>query len=958
MSTGSHSAGSGDIDILLDRDAESAVLHSVLRRASQGEGGVAVVAGPPGAGKTALLRSARDFAHHHGLRDLYARGREFERDIGFGVAAGLLGPPVLKAPDEERHRLLSGLPGVLLDILDRASRAGHARPTVAPDQIVLGLYWLVAALCWAHDESGEPVPLLLTVDDAHWSDVGSLQFLCHLADHVDELPIAVVVGARADGHDARRPWLDQLAAHPHSVTVSPGPLSDDAVALLVGRSLPDARPAFSRACAQASGGNPFLLIELLRALQADGIRPTEEAADGVAGIVPDSVLRSVLSRLAHLPAPARRLAEAIAVLGDDVPLARAAALARIDPMTAERAADTLAAAYLLRHGAPLTFTHPLIGGAIHSDLPRFARGRAHRRAADLMIAEGEPPDGVAGHLLLTEPGGDERTVAMLEAAAHRASLRGDSAAGVRLLRRALDEPPAGRRRASLLTELAVAQFRTGDPAAVETCRHALDSAADPAQRSRAHDVLAQIRVARGQNEEAAAHSAKALALLSPGSPAWQDVLARHLTAVAFQPGQMADVRSRLAPIVTEARQSRPPTHAGLRTHLALHLALSGTAAPHEIAGHAVALDGKSPVIAESNGTLAGLLIHALVLVDELEIAEKIADEALEAARGLGSIVAYVNASYHRALCRYPRGALAEAWADLEQVTTLGATAGSGGVGWVGSLLVRLAIDMGDIKAARKGLRMARRAPEESMEHPLYLAASARLLLLDGDPEAAMSAAHHAGQHLRDRFGIDHPGLVPWRSLAALAAHAAGRPGEARDLSAADVSRAEAIGAARPLGVALHAAGLVAPARSSVALLTRAVEVLEGSPAALEHARALVSLGAALRKGSRQDTARETLRRGLSLADAMGCGPLAARARAELVASGARPRRAALTGRAALTPTERRVADLAVNGHSNRQIAQALFVTAKTIETHLTHIYRKLQVPDRTRLAAALEAPLT
>jgi len=283
--------------------------------------------------------------------------------------------------------------------------------------------------------------------------------------------------------------------------------------------------------------------------------------------------------------------------------------------------------------------------------------------------------------------------------------------------------------------------------------------------------------------------------------------------------------------------------------------------------------------------------------------------------------------------------------------------GAGAAGWVGTLLVHLAIDTGELKAARQGLRLARRAPAESMEHALYLAASARMLLLDGEPDAAASRARQAGRHLAEEFGIDHPGLVPWRSLAALAAHGAGRLGEARDLAEAGVSRAEAIGAARPLGVALHTAGLVAPARSSVTLLTRAVEILEGSPAATEHTRALVSLGIALRRNNRPDSARETLRRGLSLADAMGWGPLAARARAELLASGARPRRAALTGRAALTPTERRVADLAVNGHTNRQIAQALFVTAKTIETHLTHVYRKLRVRDRTQLAAALDAPL-
>src|SRR3569833_1891407 len=223
MPTGSRSAGSGDVDTLLERDAELEALRSLLGRANRARGGMAMVAGPPGAGKTALLRSARDLGHRHGLRGLYARGREFERDIGFGVAAGLLGPLVRTAPCEERRRLLHGLPGALLDVLDPASRTGHARPAPAPEQLVLGLYWLVAAVCRAHDETREPVPLLLVVDDAHRTDIRSLQFLCHLADHVDESPVAVVVGARTDGHAARQPWLDRLAARPTTVAVSPGP---------------------------------------------------------------------------------------------------------------------------------------------------------------------------------------------------------------------------------------------------------------------------------------------------------------------------------------------------------------------------------------------------------------------------------------------------------------------------------------------------------------------------------------------------------------------------------------------------------------------------------------------------------------------------------------------------------------------------------------------------------------
>lgn len=959
MSIGPGPALPDAADAFLERDRESAVLDDLIRRAAHGEGGVVVVTGPPGVGKTALLRAARRFGGSRRLRGLHARGRELEREIAFGVAAGLL-EPLMEPRSAEGQRyvaFLTGRPVTVLDALGPATpgRTRAAASGVTSDQIVRGLHRFVAARCRAGGESGGSVPLLLTVDDAHWSDAGSLRFLCHLADHLDELPIAVVVAARAGGHGPRRPWLDQLASHRHSVAVSPAPLRDDAVAVLVARSFPGACPAFTRACARASGGNPFLLVELLRSLRAIGVPPTDEGAESVATTVPATVLHAVLARLGRLSAPSRRLAHAVAVLGDDVPLVRAAALAGIGPATAEQAADALTAAHLLRPGAPLGFIHPLVGGAIHSDLPRFARARAHRRAAGLLEADGEPLDEIARHLLLTEPEGDERTVAILQTAAARAILRGEAVAAARWLRRALAEPPPSpSRRSALLAELAVVQLRNGDASAARTCRAALELATGPEARSRGHDVLAQILIARGEIEEAAEHSATALSLLDPGGSGWQDMLARHLTAAAFRPGHAAEVRSWLAPIAAKARRGEPPAHGGLRAHLALHLALGGAPAREVARCAAVPQDG-SPVVAESNGTLAGLLVHALVLVDELDIAERIADDAIVAAERQGSVVASANAGFHRALCRYPRGALADAWADLERIRVAAAVGGQGAAGWVGALMVHLALDTGRLKAVGAGLRVGRRAPATSMEQAVYLAAAARSLLRDGRPEAAGSAALRAGRMLMDGYGVDHPGLVPWRSLAALAAHAAGRPRDADRLSAEGVARAEALGLRRPLGVALHAAGLVAPVHSSVPLLTRAVAVLEDAPAALERTRALVSLGAALRRANRPAAAREVLRRGLSSADGMGAGPLATRARAELLAAGARPRRGAVTGRDALTPAERRVAELAAGGHTNRQIAQALFVTAKTVETHLTRVYRKLQVPDRSGLRAALGA---
>ncbi|GAB3960156.1 hypothetical protein GCM10029978_008730 [Actinoallomurus acanthiterrae] len=771
--------------MLLERDRELAVLHALLRRAASGSGGTAVVTGPPGAGKTTLLAAIRDAGPTYGLTGPHARGHEFERDIGFGVASALLGPV----------------------------EAGPA------DVLARRLYWQVEAVG----------PLLLTVDDIHWSDAGSLQFLCHLAEHVDELPVALVLACRAGGeHD---PWLDRLLTLPGVERIPARPLSAAAVERLVTDAVPGAAPDFVAACTRMSGGNAFLLIELLRSLD-DGT-----PAD-ITGVVPDAVLRSVLARLTRLPAETRRLAEAVAVLGDDVPFPRAATLARLDLAAAERAADLLAAAHLLRPGAPLAFVHPLIGSAIHSGLPRFARARAHRAAADLLVGDGESPDAVAAHLLLTEPLGEARTVPPLVTAATRAARRGDTRSAVRLLRRALDEPPPQPDRAALLTDLAAVLFRVGDRSAERAAADALELAAGPVEQARAHEVLAQIHLARGDHTGAAAHSGTALRLLESGSVEWQDLLVRHLDSVVFRPGRTAEVGKWIAAIAS-------PEHPGLRTHVALHHALRGESG--DAARHARVLVADPRPLADEHGALAGLLVHALALTDDLAAAEEVADRALTAARERGAVIAYANASFHRALCRHLRGSLSDAWADLDQARTVGAAGWPGAVGWIGELAVNIALDLGNASAAAEAGELLEQAPHDSMEQALCLAARARLLLHGGSPEAAGTAALAAGELLRDGFGVDHPGLVAWRPLAALAAQAAGDLAEARSLAASGVTRATELGPSRALGGALHVAGLVAPAGEAVPLLARATEVLERSPARLEHARALVSLGAALRR---------------------------------------------------------------------------------------------------------------
>jgi DNA-binding CsgD family transcriptional regulator len=196
--------------------------------------------------------------------------------------------------------------------------------------------------------------------------------------------------------------------------------------------------------------------------------------------------------------------------------------------------------------------------------------------------------------------------------------------------------------------------------------------------------------------------------------------------------------------------------------------------------------------------------------------------------------------------------------------------------------------------------------------------------------------------------------MPWRSDAALSLIALGDCREASRLCAEEIELARQWGAARGLGIALRAAGAAEGAGRGIELLTEAVSVLRPSPARLELARALIDLGAAHRRAGSRAVARELLREGLDLAHALGGLALADRARRELVVAGGRPRRDAIRGRDALTPSELRVAQLAAGGQTNRQIAQSLFVTQRTVENHLTSTYGKLGISSRPELPAALD----
>ena len=349
--------------------------------------------------------------------------------------------------------------------------------------------------------------------------------------------------------------------------------------------------------------------------------------------------------------------------------------------------------------------------------------------------------------------------------------------------------------------------------------------------------------------------------------------------------------------------------------------------------------------------------NALAFAERYEQALPRFGEALADARRLGSLPHVLGLSCYRALHHLRTGNLADAEADARVALETGPRLpGLHAAVALAALLETLAerAEFQAAEAADQRYRLAEQFPT-TMQAGWLIAARGRLRLVERRPAAALDDLLAAGD-LFARLRISAPSVAPWRSDAALAHLALGAHAEARALAAEEVTLARAFNGPRTLGVALRAAGLTDGGRRGIDLLRQAERVLEGSGARLEHARAMADLGAALRRAGQRADSREILRVALDLGHRCGAIALTERTRTELIAAGGRPRRLVLSGLDSLTPGERRVAQLAADGLSNRDIAQNLFITARTVEGHLTHAYQKLAITSREQLPAALTPP--
>jgi DNA-binding CsgD family transcriptional regulator len=937
--------------VLIEREAELEQLELGIDNALGSRGRLVFVQGPAGIGKTVLLGAACGLAAGRGFRVLTARGNDLERQFPLGVVRQLFEDLIVGGAPEARAALLGGLAAYAEAVFG----PGDVGPAAldAPDRsaaVVHGLYWLTCNLA-------ERRPLLISVDDAHWADLPSLLFLDYLVRRIERLPVVLVVSCRPAESGLEADLVRRIGAAAEVAVIALRRLTADATTGLV-RSLlgEDASHELCDACYSATGGNPLLVRELAAAVAADGVPRGAEGAAHVRRLVPEAVVRHVLVRLSRLGAMSIGVARAIAVLGPGAELRHVTTTAGLSEAAAADAVDALVSADILAPGPRLEFTHPLLGEAVYKDLGAGERLRAHARAAKLLAAAAAPPERIAAQLLASEPAGSEWAVQTLRAAAAEATRRGAASAAASYLQRALDEEPRRADRPSLLLELGVAESRSAQPQAATHLAEALRLTNEPRERARITQQLAGLYNLLGRFEESAAVLEAALEADGTTDPDLRFGLAAEAAVLAIT---HRVARRRLIPTIREFRARLPvladqPAAAPLLAVMAAELTQSDGTAEEAIAyadrafadGQLLAREGPVPAIG------AGALAEA----DRPAQAETLLDAAIAHARARGSIQAVRVDLALRAFARNRRGRIAEAEADARLALELSAQESYDPVEPLKlACLVDALIEQDRLAEAEELVpfaELARHDPDSTLRQPLA-DARARLLLLRGRAHEAREQLD-AQLHWQRAWGCRNTGLTSTRALAALAARTLGDRENARTLATEELDAARAFGSPRAVGVALRTMALIGSAPQTE-YLRQSVETLETSQAQLELARSLVELGSVLRRGGTRRDAREPLRRGLDLALACGSTLTADRARSELMAAGARPRRQRATGRDALTPSERRIASMANEGLSNREIAQTLFLSLKTVEMHLGHVYGKLGVHSRAELAGALHS---
>lgn len=931
---------------LRERDRARALIAAETERARSGSGGLVLLQGATGTGRTSVLETAVQDAAGRGLRVLWARCSPEDTGVPFATVLQLLGP----VPD-------------FTDLTpDRDDRGSAAR------------LW---RLLRAYADEG---PLLLAVDDVHLADAPSRRWLREAVRHIDRLPILVVASERSQYDiDPRHTGLAQPLSPSLVRTHTIDPLGDTAAAALVLDALPTAAPDWTAQCVRAAAGSPLLLHALLDDLGGpqsagpapDALPPLPETC---AALYPGSYPTAVSWWLDSAGTATAEVARCLAALEEAWPRTENRPIGDADEPVVPDVAGVLAEAAgadparvtgwltamtrigLLRPdpaGLP-RYAHRLLRDAVLTGWPTVRREAAHLVAARTMLRRGERVEAIAAHLLRTPGVGLPWALRVLQDAATVAvnDARPGDAAGY--LRRALDEPLSDDRRQRLLTELGSLEYASaGGAVAIARLAEAQHLPAAPRDRVRTAVALGTALVGRGEVTTAL------------------EVLRRTEGSLDGHPGLTRTVQTATALLSDADLVTRQETYRRLSESGEYAPELVGTAsrallvryeATAGLISAGEAMNRVRALLAQPSDPLAepfllGTAAAVAEWADELDEAERLVDRGLA-----GQHPALLHPMEHallntRADIAAARGDVARLIAVRGDGAAVAAHAHSGPSNRDAHVLMAL-VHTGRSDEARRlaGAFDLSRAPE-SWELNRFLYARGVQRLAAGDPAGALHDFLECGRRQSARE-VYSPVVTPWRTAVAQCRLALGGSQEALALATEELRLARVWNTPRTVGRALRVLGAATGGRRGLHLAEEAVETLRDAPAdaGMELVEALLAQGRQLHAAGERGRARDRLREAADLAERKGGLRLLALAEQALREGGARVPTASRTGSGALTASERRIADLAAAGRTNTEIADLLHLARRTVETHLTSTYRKLGIRRRSELPAALDHP--
>jgi DNA-binding CsgD family transcriptional regulator len=890
------------------------MIASAVEQAGQGRGRVLIIEGHRGVGKSTLLAETARRARQQGFAVASGRGRTGER----AAPGSALRLAIIRcAPTLTEWRDVGELIASLLSL----------------------------------------APLAIVLDDAHLADELSLRILEELADRIASRPVLLAIaGATRLMDPSRASILAALRGREDVTSIALRPLDDAGSSQLIRATLPDADRRFCADCAELTGGNPFLLSELAAWIGAHRVEPVWGAARQALEPVPPLTVREfVRKQLDDVGTDASALAAAIAISDRPIRLEQAAKLVGFDRPRALRAVESLLETGVIIPGEELTFAAPLTARCLQTETPEALAADLHRRLAELPVDGDAHGDSSSQHLLLAPPTGSQEVVDRLIELADGEVAGGKLDRARTLIRRALAEragEPSSR--PHLVARLGLVDLLEARPGSTSTLATAVAALERSRDRADALCKLGASQVAGGAPRAAAISFDAARDLVDEGDPLRERAEMSGLLTRLLIPEARADAARRIDRLTRAEELSADPHAAELLMAHAWQRLCQGHACREVATLAEQALDLRRTTRPSINGYFdaAGAVLFASV--DDFERAHEICDACAKEVLDHGLVLAERNIEFGRAIALLHQGRLLDAAEHARGLLTRADDSQRFHDAEAAAVLASALHEQGcheeasEVVADALGL-----APAHEPPGLLLLEAGARAWLERGNLGEALRLVTEA-ETLGTALGVVNPALVAWQPTAARAYHAVGQNRRALALADDALEAAERFGVPRGIALALRTKAAIEGPPADVEHLRAALAAIEGSDAELERAKVLLAYGSVLHRDGRDDDARGPLRDGIGLADRLGARSIARGGLETLRAAGGRPRRPRMAGPDALTPSERQVVELAAGGATNREIAEALVITRKTVEWHLKKAFVKLDVSSREQLREAMD----